>query len=122
MHPADEPIELREIWPSGTLIKGDFVIDKRLGGGGFGTVYLARNRFLGTINVIKRLHEHYASDQEFVRKFVNEGRAMRRLRGCPHIVEIEQVTQTEDRHLILVMEHVPGGDLAELMESRQLSN
>jgi serine/threonine protein kinase len=121
MHPADESFELREIWPAGTLIKGDFVIEKRLGGGGFGTVYLARNRFLGTTNVIKRLHEQYASDQEFVRKFVNEGRVMRRLRGCPHIVEIEQVTQTEDRHLILVMEYVPGGDLADLMESRVLS-
>ena len=121
MHPADEPIELREIWPPGTLIKGDFVIEKRLGGGGFGTVYLARNRFLGSTNVIKRLHEHFASDPEFVRKFVNEGRAMRRLRGCPHIVDIEQMTQTEDRHLILVMEYVPGGDLADLMDSRKLS-
>jgi TonB family protein len=122
MNPADEPIRLREIWPPGTLIKGDFVIDKRLGGGGFGTVYLARNRFMGTTCVIKRLHEQFASDPEFVRKFVNEGRAIRRLRGCPHIVEVEHMTQSEDGHLILVMEFVPGGDLASLMETRIMSS
>ena len=121
MHPADDPIEIPELWPKGTLIKGDFVIDKRLGQGGFGTVYLARNRFLGTINVIKRLHAQYASDQEFKWKFVNEGRVMRRLRGCPHIVDIEQMTETEDRHLILVMEYVPGGDLETLMQARFLT-
>ncbi|HEY3739628.1 MAG TPA: bifunctional serine/threonine-protein kinase/formylglycine-generating enzyme family protein [Bryobacteraceae bacterium] len=121
MNPADEPIPLREIWPPGTLIKGDFVIEKRLGGGGFGTVYIARNRFLGSTNVIKRLHENFASDPDFVRKFVNEGRAIRRLRGCPHIVEVEQMTQTEDGHLVLVMEYVPGGDLAHLMDTRTLS-
>ena len=81
-------------------------------------MYLARNRFLGTTNVIKRLHAQYSSDQEFVRKFVNEGRVMRCLRACPQIVDIEQMTQTEDRHLILVMEYIPGGDLETLMKSR----
>ena len=121
MHPADEPIRLREIWPPGTLIKGDFVIERRLSAGGFGTVYLARNRFMGTLCVIKRLHEQFASDAEYVRKFVNEGRAIRRLRGCPHIVEVEHMTQSEDGHLILVMEFVSGGDLSAMIESRTLA-
>lgn len=121
MHPADEPFALREIWPPGTVIKGDYVIGNRLGAGGFGTVYLARSRFFGTTNVIKRLHEQFTSDPEFVRKFVNEGRAIRRLRGCPHIVEVEHMTQSEDGHLILVMEYVPGGDLAALIDSRPCS-
>ena len=121
MTPTDEPFKLREIWPPGTLIRGDYVIERRLGGGGFGTVYLARHRFLGTLNVIKRLHEHFASDAEYVRKFVNEARAIRRLKACPNIVEVEHMTQSEDGHLILVMEHVAGGDLAALMETRALS-
>jgi serine/threonine protein kinase len=95
MHPGDEPLKLREIWPAGTVIKGDYVIEKRLGGGGFGTVYLARHRFLGTTHVIKRLHEQFASDAEYVRKFINEGRAVRRLKACPNIVEVEHMTQSE---------------------------
>ena len=49
------------------------MIEKHLGSGGFGTVYLARHRFLDAMNVIKRLHDQYASDVEFARKFLNEG-------------------------------------------------
>ena len=102
------------------MIKGDYEIRNKLGGGGFGTVYLAQHRFLGTMHVIKRLHEHFASDPEYVRKFVNEARAVRRLKGCPNVVEVEHMTQSEDGHLILVMEHIAGGDLAGLMASRQV--
>jgi len=121
MQPGDPPFKLREIWPPGTVIKGDYIVERRLGGGGFGTVYLAQHRFLGTTHVIKRLHEQFASDAEYVNKFIREGRAVRRLKGCPHVVEVEHMTQSEDGHLILVMEHVSGGDLDSLMSSRQLS-
>jgi serine/threonine protein kinase len=121
VNPSEEPFRVREIWPPGTLIKGDFSIQRKLGGGGFGTVYLAHHRFFNTTHVIKRLHEQYASDAEYVRKFVNEARAVRRLKGCPNVVEVEHMTQSEDGHLILVMEHITGGDLAGLMASRQLT-
>jgi serine/threonine protein kinase len=118
---GEEPLGAREIWPPGTTIKGEYVIEKKLGAGGFGSVYLARHRLLESRHVIKRLHEQYAGDQEFVRKFVNEGRIIRRLKGCPNIVEVEHMTQSEDGHPILIMEHVSGGDLAQFMAARPLS-
>jgi serine/threonine-protein kinase len=121
VNPSEEPFRVREIWPPGTVIKGDFSIQRKLGGGGFGTVYLAQHRFLNTTHVIKRLHEHYASNPEYVRKFVTEARAVSRLNECPNVVKVQHMTQSEDGHLILVMEHIAGGDLAGLMESRQLS-
>jgi serine/threonine protein kinase len=121
VNPTEEPFRLREIWPPGTVIKGDYSIQRRLGSGGFGTVYLAQHRFFSTTHVIKRLHEQYASDPEYVRKFVNEARAVRRLKGCLNVVEVEHMTQSEDGHLILVMEHITGGDLFGLMASRMLS-
>lgn len=119
--PGHEPLRIREIWPPGTLIKGDYVVEKKIGSGGFGSVYLARHRFLGSMHVIKRLHEQYASDEEFVRKFMNEGRAVRKLKNCPHVVAVEHMTQSEDGHLILVMEHVAGGDLDALMQARPMT-
>ena len=118
---AAEPIRVREIWPKGTVVKDDYKIEERLGAGGFGTVYLARHRFLATQYVIKRMHQRYAADPDFVDKFVNEGRAIERLKRCPNIVEVKDMTQTADGHLILIMEHVPGGDLAGLMKSRELT-
>jgi serine/threonine-protein kinase len=122
MHPVDDPSYrvLREIWPPGTVIKGDYVIEERLGGGGFGAVYRASHRFLGTLHVIKRMHEQYASDPEYVRKFVNEGRAVRRLKGCPYIVEVEHMTQTDDGHLILIMEHIDGVELSKVMPPERI--
>ena len=120
MYPPAEPFRLREIWPPGTIIKGDYEIRNKLGGGGFGTVYLAQHRFLGTTHVIKRLHEQYASSPDYVRKFVNEARAVSRLKACPNVVEVQHMTQSEDGHLILVMEYISGGDLSGLMAARQL--
>ena len=119
MNPV-ESFRVREIWPAGTVIKGDYAIQTKIGSGGFGTVYLAQHRFLGTMHVIKRLHEQFASDPEYVRKFVNEARAVRRLKDCPNVVEVEHMTQSEDGHLILVMEHITGGDLGGLMDARPL--
>ena len=77
------PFKIREVWPSGTIIKGDYVIERRLGSGGFGTVYLARHRYLETMNVIKRLHDQYASDVEFARKVLKEPRVSNHC--CPAI-------------------------------------
>ena len=74
-----------------------------------------------------RLTRGYLKDARCVvsvdieRRFVNEARAIRRLKDCPNVVEVEHMTQSEDGHLILVMEHISGGDLAGLMASRQLS-
>ncbi len=117
---ANELLRIREVWPPSTVIKGDFTIEGKLGAGGFGTVYLARHRYLNTIHVIKRLHDHYASDPEYVRKFFDEARAIRRLKGCPYIVEVEHMTHSEDGYLIMVMEHVSGGDLAGLIQTRPI--
>ena len=81
-------------------------------------MYLAKHRVLGRDCVIKRLHSQFAEDPEFIDKFVKEAQAIERLKGCPQIVEVFDMTQTEDGQLILVMEYMPGGDLAGLIQRR----
>ena len=101
------------------MVKDDYVIEARLGKGGFGTVYKAKHRYLQSDHVIKRLHEEYSSDEEYVRKFIAEGQVIRRLRDCPYIVTVEHMTLTADQYLILIMEFMSGGDLNKLMQERQ---
>ena len=108
--------QAREIWPSGTTVDRKYVVQSTLGRGGFGTVYLAKHRVLGHDYVIKRLHSQFAEDPEFINKFVKEAQAIARLKGCPQIVEVFDMTQTEDHQLILVMEYMSGGDLGDLIK------
>jgi formylglycine-generating enzyme required for sulfatase activity len=62
------------------------------------------------------LHSQFAEDPEFINKFVKEAQAAATLRGCPQIVEVFDITQTDDGHLILVMEYLQGGDLGALIQ------
>jgi serine/threonine protein kinase len=119
MQPNPATFTPRDAWPPGTIIKDDYVIESRLGKGGFGTVYKAKHRFLQSEHVIKKLHEEYSSDEEYVQKFISEGQVIRRLRDCPFIVQVEHMTLTADQHLILIMEFMPGGDLNKLSEARR---
>ena len=109
------PFEAREIWPSGTLVDRKYIVEATLGRGSFGTAYRCHHRVLGRTYVIKRLHSQFAEDEGYVQKFIQEARAIERLRGCPQIVEIYDMTQTEDGKLILVMENMVGGDLESLI-------
>lgn len=109
------PFEARDIWPPGTVVDRKYVIDSTLGRGSFGTAYRCHHRVLSRTYVIKRLHSQFAEDTNYVQKFIQEARAVERLKGCPQIVEIYDMTQTEDGHLILVMENMVGGDLEALL-------
>ena len=110
------PFEAREIWPAGTVVDRKYIIDATLGRGSFGTAYRCHHRVLARTYVIKRLHSQFAEDANYVQKFIQEARAIERLRGCPQIVEIYDMTQTEDGKLILVMENMVGGDLEALIQ------
>lgn len=121
MQPNQPPLAFtpRDSWPPGTAIKEDYIIEERIGKGGFGTVYKARHRFLNSLHVIKRLHEEYSSDAAYVNKFISEGQVIRRLKDCPFIVTVEHMTLTADQHLILIMEYMSGGDLNSFIERRR---
>ena len=109
------PFEARELWPPGTVVDRKYIIDATLGRGSFGTAYRCHHRVLARTYVIKLLHSQFAEDPNYIQKFTQEARAIERLRGCPQIVEIYDMTQTEDGKLILVMEHMVGGDLEALI-------
>jgi serine/threonine protein kinase len=85
---------------------------ERIGYGGMGDIYRAKDRELGRDVAIKVLAERFASDENVRARFTNEALTAARLSGHPHIVTIFDVGEWNGRPFI-VMEYLPGGTLAE---------
>ena len=102
-----------KLWtPNQSLKNGRFMIQKVLGGGGFGVTYSAVEQRTGKVFAIKTLNPMHQSQDDFQEKqekFVNEAL---RLRGCnhPHIVKVHELIQ-EEGMWGMVMEYIDGDDL-----------
>ena len=89
-------------------------LDSKLGAGGMATVYCGTDTLLRRRVAIKVLHEQYASDDEFVRRFYHEAEAVAKL-AYPNIVSVYDVGRQDDTYYI-VMELVDGATLAEIID------
>ena len=86
-----------------------YTLSRRIGSGGFGTVYLARDLFLEENVAVKMPIEDFPDMLSFLR----EPRLLHRVRS-PHIVELRDIERIQGR-LCLVMEYVEGGSLRDRM-------
>ncbi|MDY0296015.1 MAG: bifunctional serine/threonine-protein kinase/formylglycine-generating enzyme family protein [Acidobacteriota bacterium] len=93
-------------------------IEKELGKGGMADVYLAVQENLERPVAIKVLLPALFRDDSFAHRFVREARTAASFKH-PHILEIYDIGQDEHSHYI-VMEYLPGGSLAGLIESGPL--
>ena len=98
------------------LLPVHLVIQRKLGSGGFGTVYVAYHKNLCinvAVKVLKsdRLHDPVVRDM-----FVREARTVARLKH-PNLAAIHDLLELEDRRLAIVMEYVEGGTLHDLRKS-----
>ena len=102
----------------GTILDGKYQISGIVGRGGFGYVYLARERLTGEVVAIKELVPSFVDDPEMVHRFIQEARATLRLkhRGIARTYGIFQDQGT----YYLAMEYLPGGSLEERLEAGPL--
>jgi tetratricopeptide (TPR) repeat protein len=104
--------------PPGTRL-GTHVIVSRLGAGGMGEVYKARDERLDRFVALKVLHTSRATDPGFRDRFQREARAIAAL-SHPNIVTVHSIEE-HDGVPFLTMEFVEGRTLAELIPPGGLS-
>ncbi len=99
----------------GSVFQERYRIDRKLGAGGMGSVYLGEQLSVGRKVAIKIMLAGRDADLKGVARFQQEARAAARLRHG-NIVQLIDFGQTVDHRLFLVMEHVDGSSLAELID------
>lgn len=96
----------------GALVGGRYVIDRRLGRGGGGRVFLANDPLLGRRVVLKEVVE--TGQPQEVARALGEARLASGL-SHPNVVVVFDTLRWGEDYLI-VMEHVPGGSLEDLLQ------
>jgi serine/threonine-protein kinase len=102
---------------SGTTI-GGYRIERLLGSGGMGTVYLAIQESLNRPVALKLLSPQLTADETFRARFRREGEVQAAL-DHPHIVPVYEAGTTDDG-LFLAMRYVRGSTLKDLIEGGEL--
>src|SRR5688572_11946270 len=90
---------------------GEYVIDEKLGEGGFGAVYRATHPLIGKRAAVKVMGTKYSLDPEMVSRFVAEARAVNQIRNR-NIVDIFAFGDLPDGRCYYVMELLDGDSLA----------
>src|SRR5436190_684362 len=96
----------------GKVIDGRYEIMARIGEGGMGVVYKAKQTSIDRVIAIKMLNPQMASDQQWVQRFYNEAKATSRLQH-PNTIRMFDFGQTADGRLFLTMEFLDGQTLRE---------
>ena len=97
----------------GRALDGRYQVVSRIARGGMATVYLATDTRLDRDVAVKVMHPHLADDEQFVARFHREARSAARL---SHQGVVAVYDQGRDDDLVyLVMEHVPGTTLRDLL-------
>ncbi len=102
----------------GTVLAGRYRIERHIGSGAMGTVYLARDEVLDRDVAVKSVHAE--PDSEHGRRIMREARLGAGLRH-PHLVTVYDVVEG-DGTLLLVMEHVAGETLADALRKGRLED
>ena len=99
----------------GDLVAGRYRIERRLGGGGMAVVLAATDEELGRTVAVKVLADNLAQHDEIRRRFLREARIAGSLRH-PNLIEVYDAG--EDARPYIVMEHVDGPSLADVIRRR----
>lgn len=104
-------------WSAGQVILDDYVVERELGQGGMGKVYLLRSRSTGQPFAVKRA---FLRNETSRSDFLAELRTWIDLPEHPHLVAC-RFFRTVGDEVVLFAEFVEGGSLADWIRHRQLT-
>src|SRR2546422_7053706 len=119
--PADADVQVLAADHSKAMlgrVVGHYKILSRLGVGGMGEVYLARDTRLSRKVALKFLRSHLTANEERVQRFQHEAYAASAL-NHPNILTIYEVGQADELHYIAA-EYVEGATLRRRMAGRTM--
>ncbi|MBX3468848.1 MAG: serine/threonine protein kinase [Planctomycetes bacterium] len=106
------PAPPRELGVPGRL--GEYELVEKLGEGGMGAVYRARQGALQREVALKVVAPQVAADPEYAERFLREARAAARV-SHPNVITIFDAKPIDGR-LVMALELMPGGDAAQLLQ------
>jgi serine/threonine-protein kinase len=108
--PPDDPL-------LGQVIDKRYRVERVLGEGGMGIVYLAQQTDLDRRVAVKVLRREALTDKEVVERFRREARVAAKL-SSPHVARILDFGTTDDGYPFMVLEYLEGNDLDDELERR----
>jgi serine/threonine-protein kinase len=100
--------------PPGAVIDKKYAVERVLGGGGMGVVYLAKDILTETHVVLKAIRSAYAHRADYRDRILKEGRALARI-DHPNVVRMNAIA-VEDDALYLVMQFIEGESLDAIID------
>src|SRR5215210_7312139 len=97
----------------GTVLQNRYVVERQIGEGGMGAVYVATDRRFGSTVALK---ETFFQDAALRKAFEREARLLNRLRhhALPRVSDHFEEAEGQ----FLVMEYIPGEDLSQMLKAR----
>ena len=98
----------------GRVIDGRYRVEKGIGEGGMGIVYLTTHAVLGKRMALKVLRGEMAKDAEVVQRFMQEAQSATSI-GHPNIIDISDFGRLPDGSVYFVMEFLDGESLSHMI-------
>ncbi|MEU6372387.1 serine/threonine-protein kinase [Streptomyces sp. NPDC046909] len=98
---------------------GRYRIERPLGTGAFGTVWLAHDDTLDAPVAVKVLADNWSHRLDVRERFLSEARLLRRA-GSRRVVQVYDIGELPDGRPYFVMEYADGGTLADLLDDGPL--
>src|SRR5262245_20819396 len=104
----------------GQVLAGRYLIQKKLGEGGMGAVYLATHTVLEKQVALKVLHNEFARKPDLVERFMQEAKAASRIRH-ENVIDVSDFGTTPEGLVFFAMELLTGHDLHEEIARARLA-